>query len=318
VAALHSVASGTARPLAEALEMSWPRIPPPETIRIALAALRSQGLAPLAAKLPDVERLSPELRRLLAMELEDGRASATALVSHLTRAIASLRADGCEVVVIGEVATALTVYREAGLRPVRKLDLLLVQRDDCRRAKRALDPGSPVVIHEGLTMRTFEGEVDLTSRTLDDPVARAIEGFQVLLASPGALAEQTLWTAASDFMAAGFPGVSAIDLRLLALEGGRLSPGENAISSGSPASLIHAVDAVERFCPGTFEPAFISRLAQSVPPARRELGRGIPPLRGTRPPGSPLQPEILIENRLRRLLFVLARNLRGKSSVKFA
>ncbi len=300
-AALHSVGSGTARPLAEALAMSRPQIPAPDAVGVASAALRSQGLAPLASRLPDLHLLPPELRTFLVRELDDGRAAAAMLIRALTEAVASLRAIGCEAVVTGEAAIALTAYREAALRPAGPLHLLFVRSSDARRARRSLVPRPAVSVHTGLVYRIFGSTIDVTDLILDDPVVRIVEGVKVLFASPLALAAQLLCAAAAEFSGDGLPGISTIDLHLLALEGGPLSLAASVTSRRGAASLIYAVDAVERFCPGTFEPSFVSRLAEAIPAQRREMGRRVPPLRLTRAFGSGLRPAALVESRFRRL-----------------
>jgi hypothetical protein len=306
-AALHSVASGTARPLAEALAISRPRVPEPEAVRVATAALRSQGLSPLAASLPDLDLLPPELREFLSRQLEAERGATATLVRILAESVAALRANGCEAVLTGEIAVALTAYREAALRPAHTLRLLLVRSGDARRARRALVPRPPVSVHSRLVYRILGTAVDLTDLILDDPVVRMIDGVRVLFASPSALATQLLCTAAAEFARDGFHGVLAIDLRLLALAGGPLSPDASVTSRRGAASLIYVVDAVERFCPGTFEPSFASRLAETVPAERRELGRKVPPLRFTRSSGSSVLPANLLESRFKRLYFLIRR-----------
>lgn len=287
--------------------MSGPRITAPDAVRVASVALRSQSLAPLAARLPELDLLPPELRAFLSRQLEDERDAAAALVRVLAKGVATLRENGCEAVLTGGIAAALSAYREAALRPARTVRLLLVRSGDARCARRALTPGAPVSVHSRLRYRIFGKTVDLTDLILDDPVVRMVEGVKVLFASPPALAAQLLCAAAAEFAGDGFPGVLAIDLRLLALAGGPLSPDASVTSRGGAASLVYAVDAVERFCPGTFEPSFVSRLAETVPAERRELGRRIPPLRFTRPPGSDLLPATLLESRFKRLCFLVRR-----------
>jgi hypothetical protein len=304
-AALHSVASGTARPLAEALEMCLPRLAEAEAVRVASAALGSQELAPLFASLPDLAILPPSLREQLRREMEEGRRRAASFAFALAESVGRLREAECEVVAVGEAAAAITVYRSPELRPVRTVRLLLVRKADSRRAGRSLPPRTDVSVLARLAFRVFGPAVDLTELTLDEPVVRTVEGTRVLVPSPAALAAQLLFTAAAGFAGDGMPGALAIDLRLLSLSVGPLSLGESVPSRPGAASLIHAVDAVERFCPGTFAPAFVSRLAGGVPARQREIGRGIPPLRHTRPPGGGPLPVALLGSRLGRIPFFL-------------
>ncbi len=287
--------------------MSRARVPEREAILVASAALESQDLSPLAASLPDLDLLPPDLAAFVVRRLEASRTSAKALLRVLSETVDRLRSNGCEVVVTGEAVAAVTVYREAALRPARTLRLLLVRRADASRARRSLAPRAPVSLHASLAYRALGSATDLTGLVLDDPVVRTVDGVKVLFASPRALAAQLLFAAAAEFAGDGFPGVSAIDLRLLALALGPLSPDPSGTSRGEAASLIHAVDSVERFCPGTFDRSFVSRLAGAVPVERRELGRRIPPLRFTRARGSGLAPAALIESRLGRLRFLLRR-----------
>jgi hypothetical protein len=294
-AALHSVASGTAVPLAEALAMSRPRIPEAEALRVSTAAVMSQGLAPLAARLPDVDRLPPALLEFLHREREEARAAAAARVLDLTNTVAALRMNGIEAVLFGEMAAALVAYREAAMRPAGDCRLLLIRGHDARRARQAIPPLSAVSVHTRLAYRFLGATVDLTGLALDEPVVHVVEGVRVLVASPSALAAQLVCAAAAQFEDNGFPGISAIDLRLLALAGAPLALDADVTSSGGAASLIHAVDAVERFCPGTFDPSFVSRLAGPLPSVRRDLGRRVPPLLFTRTPGTPALPVTLGE-----------------------
>jgi hypothetical protein len=289
--------------------MSRPRIGEAEALRVSTAALVSQGLAPLAARLPDVDRLPPALLEFLVREREEARAAATARVLDLTKTVAALRTNGIEAVLFGEMAAALVAYREAAMRPAGASRLLLVRGDDARRASRAVPPLAAVSVHSSLAYRFFGATVDLTCLALDEPVVHTVEGVRILVASPSALAAQLVCEAAAQFEDSGFPGISAIDLRLLALAGGPLSLDKGVTSSGGAASLIHAVDAVERFCPGTFDPSFVSRLAGPVPSGRRDQGRRVPPLRFTRAPGTPALPATLGEKWLSLVRFLRRKGL---------
>ena len=248
---MAAVEKGDAEVISEALkrDSSSER----EKAEIAAFAISTQGLSPLAARLPDAGALPGALGNFLFEENHHSRARANRLQETLLATVRVLRAADVEAVALKGAALAFFHYPDPALRPMGDLDLLLRDPRDLERTTAALvgagwialfdtprhrvfarpdervarpaaeDPDNPirVEVHTSFRLPVLGRAFDASAELRAQAETRDLGGTIVAIAGGDALFTHLLYHAAEDFAGNGIRGIQAHDFRLLARAGAR-------------------------------------------------------------------------------------------------